>query len=72
LTIVLTDGRALHHRVERAMGDALRPLSDSVLRDKFIDCAARAAVPVPHAAALRLADRILALESEPDVGALLA
>jgi 2-methylcitrate dehydratase PrpD len=72
LTIVMDDGRELHHRVARALGDAQRPLEDSVLRDKFIDCAARAALPLARVAAERLADRILALESEPDVGALLA
>ena len=72
LGIVLTDGRVLQHRVPQALGDATRPLDDATLQAKFIDCAMRAAVPMTRALAETLATRILALECESDVGALLA
>jgi 2-methylcitrate dehydratase PrpD len=71
LTIVLKDGRRVRHTVDNAVGDPSRPLSDQVLRQKFKDCAAHAAVPRAPADALALAERIMALEREPDVGALL-
>ena len=72
LRIVLTDGRVLRHVVARALGDAERPLDDASLRAKFIDCATRAAVPLTLSAADRLAERIMRLEHEPDVGSVLA
>jgi 2-methylcitrate dehydratase PrpD len=71
MTIVLTDGRSISHRVEQAMGDPARPLDDAALRSKFIDCAGRAAQPRSRQATEDLADRILSLENETDVGALL-
>ena len=73
LTLRLRDGRLLQHRVARALGEPARPLSDTALREKFIDCASRAARPLGPRQAARQADRILALESEPDAAlALLA
>jgi 2-methylcitrate dehydratase PrpD len=72
MTLVLTDGRALNHRVQCAVGDPKRPLSDAELRAKFIDCAARAARPLSTRTAESLADRILSLENEPDIGAIAA
>ncbi len=72
LTLRLRDGRALHHAIAHALGEPARPLSDAALRAKFIDCASRAANPMSPAHAARCADRILALDGEPDVGALLA
>jgi len=69
---VLTDGRVLRHVVARALGDAERPLDDASLRAKVIDCATRAAVPLTLSAADRLAERIMRLEHEPDVGSVLA
>jgi 2-methylcitrate dehydratase PrpD len=71
LCIGLSDGRALHHGVSRALGDPERPLDDVALRAKFINCASRAARPVTPAAAERLAERIFTLEREPDAGAAL-
>jgi len=72
MTIFLADGRALHHSVQHSMGDPSRPLTDAELRAKFIDCAARAARPLPLAEAECLADRIMSLENEPDMGALVS
>ena len=71
LSILLCDGRELHLGVRDALGDPHRPLDDAALRGKFIDCAARAARPLPRVTAERLADRIFALELETDVGAVL-
>jgi 2-methylcitrate dehydratase PrpD len=70
MTIVLSDGRALHHSVQLAVGDPKRPLRDAELRAKFIDCAARAARPMSRTCAEVLADRILSMEHESDVGVL--
>ncbi len=71
VVIHMREGRILRHRVDQALGDVHRPLDDATLVRKFVDCAGRAANPLSGAAALRLADRILALEGEPDVGRLL-
>jgi 2-methylcitrate dehydratase PrpD len=71
LTIVLKDGRRLRHTVENALGDPSRPLSDDTLHRKFVDCAGRAVVPRPCDEASVLAERIMALEHETDVGAVL-
>jgi 2-methylcitrate dehydratase PrpD len=69
LEIVLRDGRRLAGEVDNALGCPQRPLSDAVVRRKFLDCAGRAAVPP---AGERLADAILALENCDDVGRLFA
>lgn len=69
--IRLRDGRILHQVIERALGDPTRPLSDQALREKFIDCAARAAQPLSRPQAERYADRLLSLECESDAAAAL-
>jgi 2-methylcitrate dehydratase PrpD len=69
MTILLSDGRTLHHGVRKALGDPSRPLDDAALRGKFVDCTARAARPLSRIMAERLADRIFALEREIDAGA---
>ncbi|MGH7105178.1 MAG: MmgE/PrpD family protein [Acetobacteraceae bacterium] len=71
LRLLLRDGRTLHHTVDRALGEPARPMSDTALREKFIDCASRAATPVEPERAARCADRILALDGEPDVAGML-
>jgi 2-methylcitrate dehydratase PrpD len=72
LTVTLRDGRRLQHAVAQAAGDPARPLSDATLRAKFLDCAARAAVPLTRPGAERLADRIFSLEFEEDAGLVLS
>jgi 2-methylcitrate dehydratase PrpD len=72
MTVTLRDGRCLQQEVPHALGDPGRPLSDDQLRAKFLDCAARAAVPLPRAGAERLADRIYSLERETDAGLVLS
>lgn len=71
IALRLRDGRTLRHRVPQALGDPIRPLSDAALRGKFIDCAARAANPVPPARASRYIERVLMLEHEDDAAAAL-
>lgn len=72
LEVTLRDGRRLHQEIAQAMGDPTRPLSDETLRAKFLDCAARASVPLARSDAERLADRIFALELEQDAGGVLS
>jgi 2-methylcitrate dehydratase PrpD len=72
LRIACRDGRAVEHSVARALGDPQRPLDHASLCAKFVDCAARAAIPVGPEAARQLVDRIMNLESQHDVGALLS
>jgi 2-methylcitrate dehydratase PrpD len=68
LSIRMRDGRQLRHEVPVALGSPARPLADSQLVAKFIDCLSRADRPVPAGPARALATRILALEDEPDAG----
>jgi 2-methylcitrate dehydratase PrpD len=72
ICITLKDGRVLRHSIPHALGDPTRPLSDAALRAKFIDCTMNAAVPLTRRGAQSLADRIMNLEREQDVGALLS
>lgn len=71
LRLHLRDGRCLHHAIAHAFGEPARPLSDEALREKFIDCASRAANPMLPGQAARGADRILSLDREPDAAAAL-
>ena len=72
IRLTLKDGRVLRHRVLQALGHPTRPLSDASLRAKFVDCTMNAALPLTRCCAETLADRIMNLECEPDVGALLS
>ena len=44
-------------------------LEDDALREKFIDCASRAAYPITRTQAMKFADRVFSLTREPDVTA---
>jgi 2-methylcitrate dehydratase PrpD len=70
LSLTLADGRVLTGALDRARGTPDNPLGEGALVDKFVDCAGRAAQPLPAPAARDLAARILALEDCADVGAL--
>ncbi|CCA90067.1 MmgE/PrpD family protein [Novosphingobium sp. PP1Y] len=72
IRIELADGRSFSAGCTTARGSPQMPLSEAQLVEKFIDCAARAEVPLPARTASALADRILALESCQDVGQLFA
>jgi 2-methylcitrate dehydratase PrpD len=71
IRVTLKDGTVLGHSVRHALGDPTRPLNDASLRAKFVDCTMNAALPLTRPDAEALADRIMNLEREPDVGALL-
>lgn len=72
LELVLRDGRRLESQVYNALGCPDRPLSDDVLREKFVVCAGRAVQPLAAEAAAGLADTIRDLENCSDVGRLFA
>lgn len=63
------DGSSECELVEVAIGHPDRPLDEDSLRQKFIDCAGRAARPMNAAAAEALADRIGSLASADDAAA---
>ncbi len=71
LEIDLRGGKRLRHEVLDALGCPGRPLDDARLLAKFEDCMSRAARPLSAQLARALAARILALEDEPDAGAIL-
>lgn len=72
LTSVMHDGRRIEHRVMQAAGHPDRPIGDSALAAKFVDCAAYAATPMDAPAAERLACRILEFPADASAAALLA
>lgn len=71
LALRLRDGRALEWRPGTLYGSPENPLSDAVLLDKFVDCGGVARRPRGAGALRRLGDRLLAIESEHDMRALL-
>lgn len=72
MTVYLADGRQVSAAVDNALGCPARALDETVLTDKFVDCAGRAQRPLDRAAARVLAERIMTLEDCADVGALFA
>jgi 2-methylcitrate dehydratase PrpD len=71
LWLRLSDGREFRGERLEPRGSPLRPLDDSTLICKFVDCAARAAKPWPEQKALAVAAGLLALrETTPLVGPL--
>lgn len=71
MIVRLRDGRQVEHAVAQAFGHPLNPMSESALHEKFTACASRALHPYSPAAVARLAERVLALETEPDMARLL-
>jgi len=72
IRVELADGQVFEDSVHNASGCPDDPLSEDHLREKFIDCATRARVPLSRGRAAQLADAILSLETCDDVGALFA
>jgi len=68
----MRDGTVHEGVLGEALGHPERPLSRDKLIAKFIDCAGRAARPLPVAAATALAGRLLAIDEAADAGALFA
>lgn len=71
LTLRLRDGRSLEWRPGTLYGSPQNPLPDAVLVDKFIDCGRVARRPRSEPVLRTLAARLLAVEHEPDMRALL-
>jgi 2-methylcitrate dehydratase PrpD len=72
LQIHLRNGVQLRHEVQDALGCPTRPLDDAHLLLKFEACLSRASRPLSTAQSRALATRVLALENEPDAGAIFA
>lgn len=70
--VMLADGRQCRAEIMEPLGNPDRPLSDDQLKSKFSACAARSAKPRPPEEIDQIADRILALEAEPDMARLIA
>ena len=70
MTITLADGRTVSAEVANALGSPQRPMSDTALMAKFVDCLGRAQRPVERGAATALGERILACDRASDVGAI--
>ena len=66
LAITLNDGTRLEHWVEMAAGHVSRPIDDTALEAKFVDCASRAHQPLTADAAAALAAAIWSLDTAPD------
>lgn len=63
IAVDLTSGERLYEDVPTPLGNPAAPLGIERLREKFVDCAARAPRGIERDEANRLADRILALRS---------
>jgi 2-methylcitrate dehydratase PrpD len=72
LAVRLKNGDQFETQVENARGCPAMPMSDADLRDKFITCAAKAAIPLDREAASALADAVMSIEDCEDVGVLFA
>lgn len=72
LKLTCRDGRAFERWVEVAAGHPSRPLSDAQLTAKFLNCAARAYLPLDAPAATQLAEAIRQLDASRDVSATLS
>ena len=72
LEIHLRSGARLRHEVLDALGCPPGRSTMPSLLAKFEDCLSRASQPLSAAQARALATRILALEDEPDAGAIFA
>lgn len=70
IELVMNDGTLFNAEIETPLGHPDRPLSDEQLRAKYLDCAKRAARPLPRTAANALADEIFALETVADMSSL--
>jgi 2-methylcitrate dehydratase PrpD len=70
LAIILRDGTRRVHSVMQAAGHPERPLADSALIAKFVDCAACAATSVPPESATVIASEILVFPPDSPASAL--
>jgi len=71
LVVTLRDGGTREWSIASLYGSPENPMGEADLRAKFIDCGQRAARPLRASQLEALADRLLAVERETDVAALL-
>jgi 2-methylcitrate dehydratase PrpD len=69
IEVELTDGRVLRTRAEFAKGSPSNPMRDDELVGKFLDCLAWAGIP--GEVGQEVAERVLALEAQPSIRAVL-
>jgi 2-methylcitrate dehydratase PrpD len=62
IQIELDDGRCFDTEIPQALGHPTRPLDESRLRAKFVDCAMRAAKPMTRTEAEEFATRIMSAQ----------
>lgn len=67
LAIELDDGSEVAAEISQALGHPTRPLEETRLRAKFVDCAQRAATPMSRADAEALCNRLLMIECAASV-----
>jgi 2-methylcitrate dehydratase PrpD len=70
--ILLNSGETLRQSIPFALGHPENPMTETQLMEKFKDCAARAAKPIDSARMSEVAERILNLDAESDVGRVLS
>lgn len=70
LTIELKNGERLHGRFDTPLGSPERPLEREQLIAKFVDCTARARIPLDAAAARELAEKILAIDEYQNINSI--
>ena len=71
LVLVLRDGRELSLAVDLPLGSPERPLAETALMDKFVDCARYAASPLVSEEACRIATAIAGLEARDSIESIL-
>jgi 2-methylcitrate dehydratase PrpD len=71
MRVVLASGEIIERTQSLAAADGRAQVSDDALFDKFVDCCARAARPPSGTVVREVGQRLLGLETEPDIGNLL-
>jgi 2-methylcitrate dehydratase PrpD len=71
IEVELNGGIRFEAEIPQALGHPTRPLDDSRLIAKFVDCAMRAAKPMSRHDAEALAERLMSAEAADDLGELL-
>jgi len=70
VSLYLCDGRVLSETIVVSLGHPERPMSDSALMEKFLECVSYAYVPVERGRAVELGEAIMNLEATRDIAEL--
>jgi 2-methylcitrate dehydratase PrpD len=65
-------GATLSHHAPLALGHPDHRMTEARLLAKFMDCLSAGTVPVPPAQGRRIADLVLSLETQPEIGTLMS